>query len=90
MRRSSIVYCLCSIVLPGTFLYAQDSTQVRILDEVVISVSRVEEPLGQAPRSITVISREDFDNRAYNTVGDLLATQPGATAFTRTPARPHS
>ena len=77
MRRSSIVYCLCSIVLPGTFLYAQDSTQVRILDEVVISVSRVEEPLGQAPRSITVISREDFDNRAYNTVGDLLATQPG-------------
>lgn len=78
MRNPFIIYCLLWMVLPCSLGRGQgDSLQSRLLDEVVISVARIRQPIGKAPRSITVINREDFENSAYNSVGDLLATQEG-------------
>ncbi len=78
MRSALIVCCLFLMVLTCTFASAQeDSLKTRLLDEVVISVTRMEQPIGQAPRSIAVINREDFESSTYNSVGDLLATQEG-------------
>ena len=68
------VWMLFSSALAGA---QQDTLQTRMLDEVVISVARMEQPLGQAPRSIAVINRENFENNSFNSVGDLLATQAG-------------
>jgi vitamin B12 transporter len=62
----------------GTTLYAQNDTlRVRTLEEVVISGSRQEERILDAPRTITVINRDKIENSVYNSVGDLLGRQQG-------------
>src|SRR6267378_5447986 len=64
--------------LPGSVLCAQNDTlHVRTLEEVVISGSRQEERVLDAPRTITVINRDKIENSVYNSVGDLLARQQG-------------
>jgi vitamin B12 transporter len=75
---SKTVFLLLTTLLPGASLYAQNDTlRVRTLDEVVISGSRQEERILDAPRTITVINREKIENSVYNSVGDLLAKQQG-------------
>jgi len=65
-------------LLTTAVLFAQrDTLQRRTLDEVVISASRQEERILDAPRSVTVINREKIENSVYNSVGDLLAKQQG-------------
>lgn len=54
-----------------------DSTKVNTLKEVVVSASRREETLLDAPRSVTVITRDKIENSTYNSVGDLLSKQQG-------------
>src|SRR5258705_8891454 len=65
-------------LLSGSGLQAQNDTlHVQTLEEVVISGSRQEERILDAPRTITVINRDKIENSVYNSIGDLLARQQG-------------
>ncbi|HMI66894.1 MAG TPA: TonB-dependent receptor, partial [Cyclobacteriaceae bacterium] len=78
LLRSKTVFLLFMALLTGASLSAQNDTlRVRTLDEVVISGSRQEERILDAPRAITVINRDKIENSVYNSVGDLLARQQG-------------
>lgn len=58
-------------------LSAQDSTRTTVLDEVVVSATRTEQPIIEIPRSVTVIHEKDIRNSMYQSLGDLLNTQSG-------------
>ena len=56
---------------------AQDSTRTTMLDAVVVSASRTEQPIIEVPRSVTVIHERELQNNMYQSVGDLLNAQTG-------------
>ena len=61
----------------ATVSRAQDSTNFTTLKEVVISASRTEKPLIEIPRSVTVLDAEQIRSSVYQSVGELLNSQPG-------------
>jgi vitamin B12 transporter len=56
---------------------AQDSTAVTTLREVVVSATRMEQPVIEIPRSVTVISQEVIENSVYQSLADLLNAESG-------------
>ncbi len=75
---SKTIFSFFTAFLAGAPVYPQsDTVRVRTLEEVVISGSRQEERILDAPRTITVINRDKIENSVYNSVGDLLARQQG-------------
>lgn len=64
-------------------LLAQDSTSLTVpsstinLDEVIISVSRIEQQPDEVGRSISVISTDDIKNSTATNVSELLSQQEG-------------
>ncbi len=46
------------------------------LDPVVVSATRTENPLSSTPASISVVTREDFEDRQAYSVSDVLKTLP--------------
>ena len=73
MRRGYLM----TVVLAGLMCLpavagAEDKAATRALDEMVVTASRVEEPLARISSNITVISREDIEMSASRTVGGLL------------------
>lgn len=56
---------------------AQDSTKVTTLREVVVSASRMEQPLIEIPRSVTVIDQDVLRQSVYQSLGDLLNAMSG-------------
>ncbi len=65
------------LIVQAQQMFAQSDSLSRTLEEVVISASRQEERIIDAPRTITVIDRTKIENSVYNSVGDLLAKQQG-------------
>src|SRR6476469_8803775 len=55
----------------------QPSEDVRYEEQVVVSASRTEEQLVNAPASISVISGETIQNSPATNMGDLLRSVPG-------------
>src|SRR3989442_6408139 len=53
------------------------------LEPVVISVTRIEQKAGEAPASVTVLTRDDIRQSASQTVDDLLRQVPGFSLFRR-------
>jgi iron complex outermembrane recepter protein len=53
------------------------------LDPVVVTVTRTEQKLGEAPASVTVLTREDISLSPTQTVDDLLRQVPGFSLFRR-------
>jgi outer membrane receptor for ferrienterochelin and colicins len=60
---------------------AKDSStegeDVHALDAIVVTGSRTERPLGEAPVATEVISREEIDESGAQNVGELLEERPG-------------
>jgi vitamin B12 transporter len=54
-----------------------DSIKTTTLDEVVVTATRTEQPIIEVPRSVSVISKEMIRHKAYNSLGELLATEAG-------------
>ena len=52
-------------------------------DPLSTTVSRVEEPVSQAPGSVYVYTREMIIQRGYRSLGELLQVVPGFTVFHR-------
>jgi vitamin B12 transporter len=67
-----IIWFLTSVSADG-----QDSTKTTVLDELVVSATRTEQPIIEVPRSVTVIHDEEIRNSVYQSLGDLLNTQSG-------------
>lgn len=66
-----------------SLLYAVPSVAVETeLDTVTVTASRFETPLREIGASLTVIDREEIENRGYQTITDLLRTQVGLAANT--------
>lgn len=64
-----------SLLLLFNGAMAQDSLGLTLLREVVVSASRMEQPVIEIPRSVTVIDEEAIRNSIYQSLGDLLNAQ---------------
>ncbi len=53
------------------------------LEPVVVTVTRMEQQAGDAPASVTVLTREDIRQSASQTLDDLLRQVPGFSLFRR-------
>ena len=53
------------------------------LEPVVVTATRSEQPIGEAPASVTVLTREDIRQSASQTLDDLLRQVPGFSLFRR-------
>src|SRR6059036_753672 len=52
-------------------------------EPVVVTVTRIEQKAGDAPASVTVLTRDDIRLSASQTVDDLLRQVPGFSLFRR-------
>ncbi len=89
MKKEKKVWAFTLLALwwlsPNTINAQQDS--VRVLGEVVISATRMEQPLITAARSVSVITRETIERSVYNSPADLLSAEMGiyVVGATQTP-----
>lgn len=74
--RKHVLFILTASTISLTAA-AQDSIRTTTLREVVISASRAEQPVIEAPRSVTVIHQPVIENAIYQSLGDLLKAQSG-------------
>jgi iron complex outermembrane receptor protein len=84
--QRSLILLLMFIVSGSNLLYAQDTAQDREkeksvprfeLDEIVVTATRIEEPIQNIPRNVTVITSEDIEQSPSNNIVDLLARESG-------------
>lgn len=83
VQRFLIVLPIC--VLSGfNLLFAQERAPEREkteemtrfeLEEIVVTATRIEEPIQNIPRNVTVITSEDIEQASSNNVVDLLARE---------------
>src|SRR5438094_2183529 len=71
-------------LLTASSAAAQESPAPTQLEPVVVTPTRLEQQAGEAPASVTVITREDVRQSASQTVDDLLRQVPGFSLFRRT------
>jgi outer membrane receptor protein involved in Fe transport len=64
-----------------------DPAPVRASETVVVTATRTEQPLAEAPPSLVVVTREQLDASAAPTLDDALRMVPGFTLFRRTGSR---
>jgi outer membrane receptor protein involved in Fe transport len=62
---------------------AQSPDEATRLEPVVVTVTRTEQKAGEAPASVTVVTRDDIRYSASQTVDDLLRHVPGFSLFRR-------
>src|SRR5882724_10805446 len=67
-------------VSPAATQQSDDPTR---LEPVVVTVTRMEQKVGEAPASVTVLTRDDIRQSASQTVDDLLRQVPGFSLFRR-------
>ncbi len=68
---------ICSLVLWPAALNAQEKPAPIKMDEVVVTASRLEEPLRYSPDSVTVITEDKIREEDKKTVIDVLRDVPG-------------
>ncbi|MCK5542531.1 MAG: TonB-dependent receptor [Desulfobacterales bacterium] len=80
MNKIVIVLIVCVFFLLNTVCLANQKqgigSTVR-LDEIVVTATKTKEDISNAPGSIDVISREDFEKRDIKTIDDALSIIPG-------------
>jgi iron complex outermembrane receptor protein len=62
---------------------AQSPDDPARLEPVVVTVTRMEQKADEAPASVTVLTRDDIEHSASQTVDDLLHQVPGFSLFRR-------
>src|SRR5437879_8101875 len=62
---------------------AQQPDEPTRLEPVVVTVTRLEQKAGEAPASVTVLTRDDIRQSASQSVDDLLRQVPGFSLFRR-------
>ena len=72
MRQNAILFAAACISALATTANAED-------DEIIVEGLRLQTPLGEAGASVSVITAEDIELRAYQFALDAIATAPGVT-----------
>lgn len=72
--KSRFLLCASAALLPAFPAFAQDRD-----DEIVVVATGVEQSADETGRSITVLNREEIDQRQTVVLSDLLATTAGVT-----------
>jgi outer membrane cobalamin receptor len=67
----------------GSPAVAQAPDDPARLEPVVVTVTRMEQKADEAPASVTVLTRDDIEHSASQTVDDLLRQVPGFSLFRR-------
>src|SRR6266446_3074593 len=80
MTRRGLVFLLLLAAASPRPAYAQEAER---LEPVVVTATRAEQPIGEAPASVTVLSREDIRQGAGQSLDDLLRQVPGFSLFRR-------
>src|SRR5699024_7434926 len=68
------VSCLAVVATPALAYAADDVIQ---LDNVVVTATGFEQMVEDAPASISVISRQELEKRAYRDITDAIKNVPG-------------
>ncbi|MDD4965089.1 MAG: TonB-dependent hemoglobin/transferrin/lactoferrin family receptor [Gallionella sp.] len=55
---------------------ADDNQKLQTLDPVVVSATRTEKRLSQVPASVSVVTRDNFEEQQANTVADVMKKLP--------------
>ncbi|HSM74763.1 MAG TPA: TonB-dependent receptor plug domain-containing protein, partial [Desulfobacterales bacterium] len=78
-----IGFALLFMVMENSVLAAPaDEAQKRQqLDEVVVSTSRTEVPVRDAPQSVTVLTREEIMASPFARLEDIVRSVPGVSNF---------
>src|SRR5713226_3472672 len=79
-RRGLVVLLLLLAAASPRPAYAQEAER---LEPVVVTATRAEQPIGEAPASVTVLSREDIRQGAGQSLDDLLRQIPAFSLFRR-------
>ncbi|MFH0871519.1 MAG: TonB-dependent receptor, partial [bacterium] len=64
------------LVVPSG-LWAEELEEVEELQEVVVTATRLEEPLREVASSVTVISQEEVERRQQRSVAEIIRAVPG-------------
>ena len=75
MKQKIFFTILVIILLKGNLIFAQE-TPYR-LDDIVVTASRIETPLKEAPANITVITSEEMEQKGAATLIDVFKEEPG-------------
>ncbi len=82
MRRQSLgLLVLLSVAARAAA--AEEGERPTRLEPVVVTVTRMEQQFGEAPASVTVLTRGDVGQSASQTLDDLLRQVPGFSLFRR-------
>jgi outer membrane cobalamin receptor len=79
-RRVAALLLGLVAVSPAAAQAPDDATR---LEPVVVTVTRMEQKADEAPASVTVLTRDDIQHSASQTVDDLLRQVPGFSLFRR-------
>ncbi len=79
-RRLAALLLGLVAVSPAAAQAPDDATR---LEPVVVTVTRMEQKADEAPASVTVLTRDDIEHSASQTVDDLLRQVPGFSLFRR-------
>ncbi|MEY4590919.1 MAG: Vitamin transporter BtuB precursor [Pseudomonadota bacterium] len=66
-----------SLCVPSVLFAAQATNQKTEFDEVVVTASRIAQPMAQVGVSVDVLTREDLIQRNNTALADVLRTVPG-------------
>jgi TonB-dependent siderophore receptor len=78
MKHLLLSFSLCSLCLCGLFIYGEDKpSETKQLDEVVVTASRVPQSLKDTPGAVTVITKEEIQEKNAQDVGDVLKDVAG-------------
>lgn len=77
MRESSMAAASVLVLLCTVPLYAQDTTKTYLLEEVVVTATRIERNPAEVGRSISIIPGDRIANQLYHSVGEILSQQEG-------------
>jgi vitamin B12 transporter len=73
------VLAIFSSVVLTAFTAAAQQQQTPVSEEIVVTASALPERVDETPATVTVITREDIEDRAVRDVADVLREVPGLT-----------
>lgn len=86
---AAAIFALFSFVLSPSTVFAEsppgeddateDSPEMTVSDEIVVSANRLETPRDDVGSTVTVITAEDIERHRWQTLGEALRTVPGVS-----------
>jgi len=82
-RLAAFLVGLAAVLGAGSPAAAQAPDEPTRLEPVVVTAERLEQKVGDVPASVTVLTRDDIEHSASQTVDDFLRQVPGFSLFRR-------